>query len=98
MASVVIFFPQIDKNNFSKFFPRLYFIWEIQVLGTYERSAVTSAQTGRRGTSRIKPDTSMLNRNVNKWVYTHGEGTGTCSARSSRLSFLYFTPTAVPTH
>jgi len=84
VASVGILF-QIDKNSCSKFFLTFYFIWEFQVLGTYERSAVTSAQTGRRGTSRIKADTSMLNRNVNEWVYTHGDGTGTCSARSSRL-------------
>lgn len=97
MASVGILF-QIDKNNSSKFFLKLYFFWEFQVLGTYERSAVTSVQTGRRGVSRIKADTSMLNRNVNKWVYTHEDGTGTCCACSSRLSFLYCMPTAVPTH
>jgi hypothetical protein len=69
-----------------------------QVLGTYERSAVTSAQNVRRGATRIKDYTSMLNGNVNKWVYRHEEGTGTCSSCSSQLSFLYIMPTAVSTH
>jgi hypothetical protein len=63
------FIPNKQKHFY--YFFTLYFIWEFQVLDTYERSAVTSAQTGRRGTIRIKADTSMLKRNVNKWVYTH---------------------------
>jgi outer membrane biosynthesis protein TonB len=68
------------------------------VLGTYERRAITSVQTGSRGTARIKADNSVLNRNVNRRVYTHEDGTGTCSACSSQLRFLYFMPTALPTH
>jgi len=97
MAPVGILF-QIDKNICSKFILTFYFIWEFQVLGTYEKNAVTSGQTGRRGTSRITADISMLNRNVIKWVHTHEEGTGTCSACASQLSFLYFMPAVVPTH
>ena len=88
VASVGIFF-QIDKNNSSTFFITFYFIWEFQVLGTYERSAVTSAQTGRRGFSRIKADISMLNRNVNKWVCTHEEGHLLCMQFTVKFLVFY---------
>jgi len=82
---LLVFYSKQTKSFLVSFILTFYFILEFQVLGTYERSAVTSSQTGRRGATRIKAYTSVLNRNVNKWVYTHEEGPGTCSACSSQL-------------